>query len=221
MMEFYLREVYPWLIKASTYSFLIPLVAGFILLPKRKSRLFRLLLFYAGFIGLGEVVSQLTVFLGTNNNLWLGHLFTPLDFLLLATIYYFSFEKRLIRRSIQVMVAVVVGFSASSVLWGEAITQMNSQPRMLAGLLLLCMAVLYLYQLISKPNYVFVDRDPIFVLSAGVIVFQAGTAMAYNLFNEALAESYDAARMCLSVILVLNILFRVVLMMAIRRAPVV
>ncbi|CAM3458526.1 hypothetical protein POKO110462_03665 [Pontibacter korlensis] len=218
-MEFYLREIYPWLISLSSISIGIPLLAGVLLITKRNSLLFKLILLYISYVALSEVVGELTIYLGTSNNLWINHLDTPIEFILIATTYYVSFKQKPLKYGV---VAAAVGFGAFCILglfWGEDVTQMNSTPRIVAAVLLIAMAVLYFYQTANEVNYTYLDRDPMFLLSSGIIIYQAGTSMAYSMFNAALAESYDSARMCITVILVLNILFRITLMLAIRRTP--
>ncbi|MFD1188569.1 hypothetical protein, partial [Pontibacter rugosus] len=66
----------------------------------------------------------------------------------------------------------------------------------------------------------YLDKDPVFVLSCGVLIYQAGISMAYAMFNDALAESYNTARICLCIVFVLNIFFYAVLTMALKRSPV-
>lgn len=220
-MEFFLREVYPWLIELSAYSSGVPFVAGILLYRKRSSLEFRLLFFYVVFLALTEIVSYIVIYTGTKNNMWLSHLELPVEFTLLAGIYYYALKQPLLRGCI---IAAVIGLciiNAVSLTWGEGISQMNTLPRMLSAALLIAMAILYLYQVANTLVHTYLDRDPVFILSCGIIIYQAGTAMAYGMFNAALAESYDAARMCITVILVLNVLFRLLLMLALKRAPAV
>ncbi|WP_146173509.1 hypothetical protein [Pontibacter mucosus] len=164
-----------------------------------------------------EIAGQLTVYLGTRNNHWIQHIYTPVEYLLLGMIYYYSLRGKFVKLGVLASIVCVGIVCMLSVVLAESITQMNTTPRMVAGAMLVALAVLYFYQSAREPNFIYLDRDPMFVLSSGIIVYQAGTAMAYSMFNAALAESYDAARICLSIIMVLNILFRVILMMALRR----
>lgn len=217
-MEFFLRNIYPWLIEVSSASVSVPLLVGLYLVKKRKSLLFKLLLFYTVFIALTEAAGQLTVFLGTNNNLWINHIYVPVEFALLAAIYYISFKQQVFRRGVVAATLTLLFFSIYNVVWGEQVTQMNSLPRLIGGAMLIGMAVLYFYEAASELRYRYLDQDPMFLISSGLIVYQAGTAVAFSIFNQALEVSYDAARMCLTIILVLNILFRIILMLALKRA---
>lgn len=217
-MEFYLRKVYPWLVEASSISIGIPLLVGAFLITKRSSLLFKLLLLYTAFVALTELAGQLTVYLGTDNNIWLSHISTPVEFTLIAAIFYYNLNNTLAKKGIVIATAVFVVFTISNVIWGEGITQMNSMPRLFGGAAMISMAVMYFYQTANELKYTYLDRDPMFLLSSGLIIYEAGIAVAYSMFNKALAESYDAARMCITVLLVLNIFIRIVLMMAMKRS---
>ncbi len=209
--------MYPWLVQASFYSFCLPLLTGVLLINKRSSLLYRLLLLYIVFIALVEVTAKVTISLKTTNNVWIDHIYTPTECLIVAAVYYSHFTNPLLKRGTVVAACGVVVFSGAYVLWGESVMEMNSLPRMLNGVVLIAMAVAYFYQVANDLSQTYLDRDPMFILSCGIIVYQAGTAVAFSMFNKALAASYDTARICISVILVLNILYRVVLMLALKR----
>lgn len=216
-MEKFLEIYYPWLINLSALSAAIPVVGGVMLISKRTSLVFWLVLLYSSLIALVELASQLTVYLGTKNNLWIDHMFTPLEFSVLAVVYYISFTRPVFKRGV---LAVAVGFVLFCVwnsLYGQDITQMNSVPHVLESVLLIGLAVLYFYQTVNSFAYTFLDRDPVFVLSCSLLIYQAGISMSYAMFNSALEESYNMARMCITIILVLNILFRIALLLVLKR----
>ncbi|GAB3201406.1 hypothetical protein ABID22_004060 [Pontibacter aydingkolensis] len=101
---------------------------------------------------------------------------------------------------------------------GVGITQMNSMPRMVESALVISIAILYFYKVANDLSITYLDRDPVFLLSCGLLIFKSGSAMSWGIFNDALAESYDAARMCVAIILVLNTLFNVSLVYVLKRA---
>lgn len=216
-MEFYLRQVYPWMIELSSFSFIIPLLAGVFIIYKSSSLLYKLLLLYVGLIAVVEIISQLTVYLGTGNNHWINHLYTPMEAVVIGWMYYSNSNSTQYKRILCTAVLVVIASSIYNIVWGESLTQMDSMPHTISAMVLVSLAIIYFYQAAHTLKHTYLDRDPMFVLSCGIIIYQAGTAMAYSMFNEALATSYDTARICISVILVLNILFRIILAMAITR----
>lgn len=213
-----MRHVYPWLKDASSFSFIIPFIVSLFYIRGENGTTFKLLLLFVGFLALTEVAGQLSVYLGTQNNIWIGHIYTPIELLLLASLYYINLKNALIKKALLIVTGLLFMYSLFYLFAGDNVLQMNSLPRMLNAAVLISLAALYLYQTANEPVYMYLDRDPMFLLSSGVILYQAGTAMAYSMFNQALAESYDAARMCITVMLVLNIIFRIILALALARA---
>src|SRR5688500_11159822 len=100
-MEFFLRQVYPWLIEVGSLWVLMPFITGLFLIRKPgKSIHFWLLFLFVIISVLSEGVGQLVVYLGAKNNLWVLHSYTLLEFLVLAAIYYYSFKKPVYRKGI-------------------------------------------------------------------------------------------------------------------------
>jgi hypothetical protein len=216
-MEFFLRQVFPWLVEASIYSVLVPFVTGLFLLQKLKSPQFRYLFLFVCIWLVGEATGVITVLLGTKNNIWSHHLLNPLEFAAMALVFYHSFESRLAKRLIVLAIGLVVVVTLFDAFMLQDITQMNSVSKIFANTLLIAMTLAYFYKVANKPTTLYLDQDPIFLLSAGLLIYVAGTSMSYALFNSALEVSYDAARICLAVILVLNILFNFTMAFIFRR----
>ncbi|MBF8962645.1 hypothetical protein I0P70_05245 [Pontibacter sp. FD36] len=206
-MDFFIGHIYPWLKWVAVLSPLLPFVIGIWLIRKHKSTKFMLLFLFIAIGVLTEAVSMITVMLGTKNNHWLGYVYTLLGFSVLAAIFYYSFDKPLLKRAI---ISGVVGLCALlyyDAVVIEGITKMNSVSRIAANAMLIVLAITYFYKVANNTKVVYLDRDPIFLLSCAILIYYAGTSMSYAIFNDALAISYDTARICLAIIMVLNVLF--------------
>ncbi|MBC5774673.1 hypothetical protein H8S95_11420 [Pontibacter sp. KCTC 32443] len=219
-MEFFLRQVYPWLANVSMVSPLIPFIAGFFLFRSKKSLQFKLLFLFVTLIVASEAAGKITILLGTKNNIWLLHIYTALEYLLLAAIYYYSFKSSLIKKGIIASVVVLLVFSIVDATLIDGVHLMNSTAKMAANSMLIVLAVLYFYKVANDLTITYLDSDAIFLLSCGVLIYKAGTSMSFALFNQALAQSYDAARICITVLLVLNILFNTALVFVLRKTSV-
>jgi hypothetical protein len=218
-MEFFLRQIYPWLIQASVYSVLLPFVVGLVLLKKLKNPQFKYLFLFVCLWLISEAIGVITVLSGTKNNLWSNHVFNPLQFGAMALVFFYSFESRLIKKLIVLAIAVVVVVTVYDAFMLVGITQMNSVSKIVANALLIAMTLVYFYKVANNATTLYLDQDPVFLLSAGLLIYLAGTSMSYALFNDALKVSYDAARICIAVILVLNILFNFSMAFILRRMP--
>ncbi|SIR12559.1 hypothetical protein [Pontibacter lucknowensis] len=206
-MDFFIGHIYPWLRWTSILSPVLPLVIGLWLIRKQKNKKFMLLLLFITIGVLTEAVSLITVWSGTKNNLWLGHVYTLLGFSVLAGIFYYSFDKLILKRSI---IGGIVGLCLLiyyDSFMADGIMKMNSVSRIAANAMLIMMAITYFYKVANNAKIIYLDRDPMFLLSCTILIYYAGTSMSYAIFNEALAISYDTARICLAIIFVLNVLF--------------
>jgi len=218
-MEFFLRQVYPWLIEVGTFWVLVPFAAGLFLLRKpHKNNKFWLLFVLVSVALLAEAAGQIMVRMGASNNLWVVHSHTLLEFLVLATVYYTSFRRPVFKKGIIVATIVFVITCFIDAFLVDGINQMNSTAKMVSNTMLMLMAILYFYKVANDLTVTYLDRDPIFLLSCTVLIWKAGTTMSYAMFNQALAASYDAARICIAITLVLNILYYTALLFILRRA---
>lgn len=206
-MEFYINNIHPWVREISTYSSLIPIIVGLFLFRKQKTIQFQLLFLFAAVGMLTEAVALITFLLGTKNNLWLGHIYTLASFGIMASIYYFSFDKVLIKRVIIASIVAMIVISSYDAFVLDGLTKVNSISRIFANASLILMAIGYFYKTANSAKVIYLERDPLFLLSCAILIYYAGTSMSYALLNQALAVSWDAARICLAVVFVLNILF--------------
>ena len=219
-MEFFLRKVYPWLIDISSLSPALPFIFGIFLLSGSRNRQLTLLLLFLFFAVAVEAVALVTVRLGTTNNLWLWHVYTPLEFCAVAAIFYSGFRMRLLKNFILIVAIAFVLFCIFDSVFLSGITQMNSIAQMVENVLLILLAVLYFYKVSNDLRITYLEHDSMFLFSCGLLIYKAGSSMALVMFNRALAESYDAARMCLAIIFILKILFFIGLVPVLKRASV-
>ncbi|PVY42923.1 hypothetical protein [Pontibacter virosus] len=206
-MEFFIGHIYPYLKWAAVLSPVLPFVIGLWLIRKHKSAKFNLLFLFITIGVLTEAISWITVVMGTRNNLWLSHLYTLFGFSVLAGVFYYSFNKLLLKRAIvggMVVLCLLIFYDAFT---ADGIMKMNSVSRIAANAMLIMMAITYFYKVANNAKVVYLDRDPMFLLSCAILIYYAGTSMSYAIFNEALAISDDTARICLAIIMVLNVLF--------------
>ncbi|GAA4430213.1 hypothetical protein GCM10023188_16610 [Pontibacter saemangeumensis] len=219
-MEVFFSKYYYWLSYTSSFSVLVPLLASLILLKQfgRPGKVFWGVFLYIVFLAIVETLGFLSVYLWSGSNLWISYLYVPIEYALLSWIYYMSFEQKQIKSGIIISVIVFLLACIAEAFWGAGTHNMNSYSRVMESTILIALALLYLFVLYKDLNYVYLEQDPMFVLSCGVMIFFAGTAMAYGMFNKALAISDNMARVCMTITYVLNISFNCVLVLVQRRA---
>ncbi|MEJ8801630.1 hypothetical protein [Pontibacter sp. H249] len=217
-MEYFIQKVYPWLIDISAFIPALPFMVGLYLLRKCGNRYFKLIFLFLVLAVTTEVVAEITVRMNTTNNLWINHVYTPVEFIIVALVYYHSFSTKVIRNGILITAAAFVLLCIGDAVLLDGLTQMNSAAQMIGNALLISLAVLYFYKIANDLTITYLDRDPVFLFSCCILIYKAGTSMSYGMFNAALQESYDAARMVLAIIFILKILFFTGLVLVLKRA---
>jgi hypothetical protein len=220
MTEYFLRNIYPWMVEVASFSCLIPFVAACIMAFKYKSPLFKLIFFYVILNVVLQSVGYIAVMLGSKNNLWSLHLSTVLEYAMLSIIFYKSFRRKWFKRGVVFFAISLTLFGIWNAFYGEGLTQMNTHARMAQASLLIVLIMFYFYKVSNDMSIIYLDRDPIFILCCFILINKAGSTMTYAMFKDALAVSYDAARMCLSVMLFLLIIYNTSLVLVLKRTPV-
>lgn len=217
-MEFFIQHIYPWLRWTAAASPAVPLFFGFWLVGKNRSPYFWLLYGFVTISVMTEAAAFIIIWLGTKNNIWMVTLYTVFSFSVLAVIFYRSFDKVSWKRAVLVGILVLIALIYYDAFYLEdGLKKLNSLSRVSANAMLIMMAIAYFYKVANDAKVVYLDRDAMFLLSCAVLVYYAGTSMSYALFNEALAISYDAARICLATKMILTIFFYISLVFILRR----
>ncbi|WP_137757763.1 hypothetical protein [Pontibacter sp. SGAir0037] len=115
--------------------------------------------------------------------------------------------------------ALFVAFCVVDAVYLESIARLNSYPRSVGSALLILLALLYFYKVFNDMDKLFLEHDPMFLLSAGIVIYYAGTATVFSFLNEVMAHSYEDARMLVNITILLTISFNLLLMVVMRKAP--
>ncbi|WP_187263323.1 hypothetical protein [Pontibacter beigongshangensis] len=202
----------------SAFSILAPLLYSLSLLRTTKHRLILQIFWFSVLIALVEAGGWITA-AHQQNNLWMSHVYVPVEYAILAFIYYYAFDAASVRRLILISIIFFFLFSAFNVLYLEGLTTYNSYPRSIESVFMVGLAMLYFYQKLKRIDQKELFDDPYFMLSAGVMFYFAVSSVYNSLFNVML--DYPREYMMLSMIAVnfSNIIFNIVLVLVLRRVP--
>ncbi|MFD2514938.1 hypothetical protein ACFSRY_13760 [Pontibacter locisalis] len=218
-MEFFLRKIYPWLVEVASLSSVVPFLAAILLAFKHKSPLFRLLFVYVFIIVVMQAMGYIPVMLGTTNNLWASHFSAVLEYGTLSVIFYRSFSRPVFKKGVALFAIVFTLFSIWNAFYGDGYRQINTTAIMIENSLLIVLILLYFYKVANDMQITYLDQDPVFMLCCFLLIYKVGATMSYAMFNPALAVSYDTARMCISVLYALMLLYHLSLILVLKRTP--
>lgn len=159
-------------------SFIAPLTAGAINF-KRLNREMRLLSLLMAVVA---IVSITTLYLSEikMEYHWVHHIYTPVEYILLATIFSFWVRHKVIRKILIISIPGIVAFSICNSLYLQSLTELNSNAIILTQVFYSLITSYTLYVLMTE-DYGSIYRNHVFWIASGLLIFSAGD-LAYFAF---------------------------------------
>lgn len=193
----------------ATFSVLIPLIAGLYKFNKGSHLSFIL----CGYVLVSFMVDAGGYITAENyiNNNWMSHVFVPLEYLFFSSVYYTAFRSKLIKKGIFASFWLFLGFCVLNVFLWEPLDSFNANARVLESILLISLVLLYFYRKLNSKEEINFIRKPLFLLSAAILIYFAGTVVLFSFLDALMQESMQLARIFLSLMKVLLIMLNVVI----------
>lgn len=172
----------------SACSILAPIAIGAIYL-KSLSFVLRILLAFVILMGVMELTAGL-LNLNKINNLFVFHIYTYVEFAAILLIFFFSYDSVFWRT---ISIIFLIGFLIFSVinnLLFESFSDFNTNQRYLEGILVILLTTGYYMSLLKHPIHRYLERQPLFWLASGWLIYFAGTLYLF-LFSKELLDTAD------------------------------
>jgi hypothetical protein len=168
----------------------------FIAFQRKKYQLNKLFLTIYLYVALCLVLQivQFVLAYTIHNNLPVFHLQTLLEFILLSVFFHQFFEKKKIKRSIEIIAVLFTLFAIANALFLEPPFKVfNSNTRAVSSLILTVYCLAYYYAQISHPKLVSLHKDATFWLVTGIFFYYTGTAIIgsiWSFLNQSQSELF-------------------------------
>lgn len=183
MIQDFLR----WMLYHTIYFLIFPIgIAIYRYRFIKKERMYVI-----AFLGLG-LLTELTAtwfseIFGTN--LPILHLYTVLEFNLIALFYFSFFGYFYNRRLVPSLMVFFTGFAVLNSLFIQKITEFNTYSRGLEALLVIIFSLLCFYKLLIELSSKNPTQQPIFWINTGFLLYFAGNLVLFILSNVILKEN--------------------------------
>ena len=185
------KEFFEVLRLTSAFSVVVPLCLSLLYrarLSVLQKKLVRLLL-----VILGVEISTNILWYQETNNLPIYHFYTIVEFLLLLNIFHNVLSKLI--TSIGV-IALGIGFTLFSLLISmcyQSLYEFNSISITVMSILMILIVLTSFYTLLKEPTFSRVERNPLFWISAGLLIYFSGNMILFYISNTlklTLEDSY-------------------------------
>ena len=127
------------------------------------------------------------------NNLWLTHLFTPIQYAFFAWTFSLWQSTNGMRKSLQISVVIFAAICLGSVLLVENLKAFNNYSRPLESILLVIASGNALYR-VNQKGMQSLMRQPEFWVSGAVLLYFSGMVVLYSMSNSLLHASVETLR---------------------------
>lgn len=178
------------IIKFISYNISWVLVVPTLVILFRHKYLKKELKIAAIFVGIGiffEIISRIIGII-YKTNLPILHLYTILEFCLIAWFYHIFFDGFFNRKTVPILILCFVGFAIINITFIQSLLEFNTYPRGLESLLITGLAVLAFYKMLQELEYTRLDKSPIFWINSGFLIYFAGSLFLFLMGNLLLSK---------------------------------
>ena len=174
----------PWprlIIAIATFFITVP----FLIALFRYQKLDNVMKAVAWYVMLGGLVQVLSSYENSqkNNNLWLLHLYTPLEFACLALFYSRALDGMVKKR---VFVGLGIGFAVLSALnsgFLQPVNTFNTYARSLEGIVVIVFCLSWCYRTLTEMKILKLEQDPVFWVNTGFLLYFSGNVLLFAFSN--------------------------------------
>jgi len=174
----------PWpklIILLATYFIGIPVLIAFL----RYRQLGASMKAMACYVFLGGVIQASSSYLNGlgHNNLWLLHLYTPLEFACIAWFYSIvlsGFVKKVLFLWFGLGFAMLSGLNTAFL---QAPDTFNTYARSLEGILVIVLCLVWCYRTLSEMKIKRLEQDPVFWVNTGFLLYFSGNVLLFAFSN--------------------------------------
>lgn len=127
------------------------------------------------------------------NNLFISHFWTPIEYTLLAIIFYENVRGPVTKRLIAWSIPVVILFVVYLTVYIEGLSENNSYAGVICNLLIIAMALAYLYELLLSANVIKFQYHPLCWLSIGLLMYSCGNLVTQGPLNFLMSKDMKLA----------------------------
>jgi len=169
----------------SAFSIIAPILVGAICF-RSLSFTIRLLFVFVLVTGVMEFTSG-WMMAHKINNLALFHLHVYVEFTAITALFFLTYDSVLWRGIALSFFGLFLSYSLVNTLFYEDLYRFNSNQRYVEGLMIIVMCVGYFISLLRRPIHRYLEKQPMFWLTSGFLIYFAGTLYLFLFSRELLA----------------------------------
>ena len=193
----------------STISGFLPVLAALVNY-KNLDKVLKIAGVYCLVSVLSDIALPLVVSAGSPNNYPVIHLYIAISILLLGAMYIYAFFNPLLKKAIFIIAALTLAFAIANMIFMEGILDYPSMSNTLLSIMVICFSLIYFYQLLTRQEFVHIEKQGLFWINAGMLFYFAINIFLFMLFKRILHEHQEGFYVINNITnIIANVLFTV------------
>ncbi len=165
----------------SSLPIFIPFIIGLVKYYKLDKNL--RIIFYL--VTVGSIMNGMMIYYGLiyKTNVWLGHIYTVIEFFLIVLFFYLLFEKTLFKRIMIVLMVVFTIVVVINKIYLESFDKIDNYTLTISAILLLVSSSMYLVEFLAN-NLIVNFRDYRFIITVSLMIYFGGNLFIFALSND-------------------------------------
>ncbi len=167
----------------SALSVILPVTTALIFF-RRYPFTFKVLAIFFFISGLFDLALVMMVKMGVPNNAPILHLFVLVSVTFLGVFYYQTIFNPWLKKLILIFVPLVMALVIVNGIYIEGIWAFPATSNSAQSLLFILLALLYFYQLLTRQEVVYIEKQGLFWINAGVLIYFTSNVFLFMLYNR-------------------------------------
>lgn len=151
-------------------------------------------------------INVLTLGFGIENTLNLLHLYVPVEFLLIAIMYFYALKRHFNKK---VLLLIIIGFEVYCIINPLFIQGLREYTfaRSISSLILILFSILYFNTIMVEARVKKLSQEPMIWINVAVLIYFSGNFFFNILFSPILDYSREFSKITADAFIVMNALF--------------
>ena len=171
------------LINISVISGFFPLLAA-VYSYRRLDKVLKLMAAFCLVSVLLDMAGLVILYLKMHNNLFLMHLFDLLAVVFFTLIYYHAFYEPVLKKITLIFGGVTLLIMIVNEIFIESIWVYPSISNTILCMFCIPLSLIYFYQIFSRQEFVHIEKQGMFWINAGVLIYFSVNIFLFMLFNK-------------------------------------
>jgi hypothetical protein len=166
----------------------------YIIAARNKKYYSSTIMVYLVLVLLTSIIAMSMMYAGVKNNLFLFHIYTPIDYTILSLLYRHAVSSTITKKIITVSIPVFILLSIVFSVFVQKITENNSFITIIESLLILSWSLFYLREIMLLQQVTHLQRFPMFWICVGILFYYTGSLITEGMLNYLIKHSMLLAR---------------------------